>query len=120
MSLKIWLPRAAIFAVCAVVTSVFFINLCSVIYACGCTSLWAGAAAHCNVHAASGKHCPWCKIGEMGQYGVYGSMLAAQALVSFWPIAWTWPQRFVITLLAFPGVGLVLGLVLGIRQGYWS
>lgn len=115
-----WIGRAAVLAVCAAVTTVFFINFCSLLYGCGCTFLWSGAAAHCNIHAATGRHCPWCVAGEATQRGIYLSMVATQALIVFWPLPWGWGRRLVLGLLAFPAVGTVIGLVMGLVQGYWN
>jgi hypothetical protein len=118
--LKACATRTVIFAVCAVVTCVFFINLCNAIYRCGCGSLWAGADAHCNVHNPTGKHCPWCAIGGVGQKAILAGMLLPQAALSFWPAAWSWPMRLILTLAAFPAAGGVLGLIAGWMRGYWN
>lgn len=112
--------RIAVFVLAASVTSVFFINLCGALFQCGCQSLWHGADRFCNIHAAHGRHCPWCATGVAGQALVYGSMLAAQGLASFGP----WPRkllaRLVVALSAFPATGLVLALLLGWFTQYWN
>jgi hypothetical protein len=42
--------------------------------------MWMGAAAHCNVHAAMGPHCPWCEHSGLGAAGMVLT-LVAQALL---------------------------------------
>lgn len=112
--------RALVFAAAAVVTSVFFINLCAAIFACGCQPLWGAADRYCNVHAAHGRHCPWCATGTAGQAVVYGSMLGAQGILVFG----RWPRRLaakaVAALAAFPVVGIVLGILFGWITEYWA
>ena len=51
------------------VTSVFTDPLCGALFRCGCVTLWGGAADHCNIHAAAGPHCPWCKSSALGAMG---------------------------------------------------
>ena len=63
MTMLRW-PNALVFVAAAAVTSVFFINLCAAIFGCGCVSLWSGADAHCNIHLAGSRHCPWCLHGQ--------------------------------------------------------
>lgn len=110
--------RAVIFLAGATVTCIFFINFCSAIFNCGCTWLWAGAGDHCNVHTGP-KHCPWCTMGQSGQYGLLAGMLLPQAWVSFYS-GWSFVPRLAGTLLAFPGAGLVFALIAGLWQGYWN
>lgn len=112
--------RALVFAATALMTSVFFINLCATIFQCGCQSLWGEADRSCNVHAAHGRHCPWCAAGVAGQAMVYGSMLGAQALLVFG----RWPRglaaKAVTAVASFPAVGIVLGILFGWIAEYWT
>ena len=110
---------AAIFLAAAAVTSVFFIDMCGLIYACGCRPLWAGAATHCNIHDPLSRHCPWCSIGAAGAGAIYAAIVAAQAAVVFLP--WRAPAagRFAAALLMFPAAAGVLGLIAGVAMGYW-
>jgi hypothetical protein len=118
------LRRAGVFAISAFVTCAFIINLCALVYGCGCHSWWNGAADSCNIHDEGAHHCPWCSIGTVGFYSVEAGILAVQALLSFGP----WPRgiscnmalRLLASLAAFPITGLVIGIVLGVRSGYWS
>jgi hypothetical protein len=116
---KPWLAKAMIFGGAAVVTSVFFINFCALVYQCGCESLWAGAADSCNIHDAGSRHCPWCSIGTAGTGAVWAAIVGAQAAVVFlWPgIAWL--PRTLLALLAFPLIGGILAVGMGLAKGYW-
>jgi hypothetical protein len=60
------------------VTGLSFYPLCGAFFRCGCASLGAGAADHCNVHAREGPHCPWCDRPALGAVGL-GVTLAGQA-----------------------------------------
>jgi hypothetical protein len=113
------ISRAAILAIAVAFTCVFFINFCDLVYGCGCTWLWAGAADHCNIHTGP-KHCPWCAIGEAGQFIVWLSIVIPQAVVSFWPSAWGWHLRLALALCAFPAFGSIAALVVGLWKGYWG
>ena len=111
--------RVIVFLAAAVFTSVFFINLCATIFQCGCQSLWGAADRFCNIHAAHGRHCPWCSFGNAGHMFVFGSMLVAQAAVSFGPWLRAPLIRLVVALAAFPVAGIVLALLLGWITQYW-
>ncbi|HUQ96007.1 MAG TPA: hypothetical protein VM120_30295 [Bryobacteraceae bacterium] len=110
--------RAAICLAALAVTCVFFINFCNLVYQCGCVSLWAGADKHCNIHHGP-KHCPWCSSRLTG-YLVWITMAVSQTLVSFWPAPWRWPARLFWATAAFPLVGVILALPIGLYQGYWN
>jgi hypothetical protein len=112
--------RAAIFLVSAAVTSIFFIQFCATVFQCGCQAIWSTGAQFCNIHSAHGKHCPWCVYGTTGYSIVYGTMLVAQAAISFWPAAWAWAPRLAMALVAFPTVGAVLAVAMGLMTGYWN
>ena len=114
------LAGVAIFAAAATVTSVFFIDFCNWIYACGCRSLWAGAAAHCNIHIAGAKHCPFCSIGTNGYAAVFLAIIVPQGFFSFRPARWAWYARFAAALGAFPLIGSAIALPLGWAKGYWN
>ena len=99
-------------------TAAFSINWCDMIYQCGCTFYWAGAAAQCNIHQAGVQHCPWC---ENPTYGgvAFGFTLAVQALVAFWP-GQAYLRALLFTLLASPLAAAAAGVAIGIHAGYWS
>jgi len=112
------LTAAAIFAVSATLTNVFYINFCNFVFQCGCKSLWAGAAMACNIHAAHGRHCPWCAHEKAG-YAVLALMLLPQILISLQSSRSPW-IRLAAAIVAFPAVGGVAALALGLWDGYWS
>ncbi len=109
-----------IFFVSAVLTSAFIIDFCGLVYGCGCESWWKAGSQHCNIHNASGKHCPWCTHSGSG-FMVGGIFIfGAQGWLSFRPRSWSWPKRLAAAILAFPVVGTIAAIVIGIVQGYWN
>jgi hypothetical protein len=117
-------PRAILnwllFLLPPAVSVLFIINLCGLIYSCGCQSWWSGAAAHCNIHNLAGRHCPWCSHGTVGFNTVLGSVLVPQVVLSFYPIRVDWRLRLLGAFLVFPLIGLLEALALGWSDGYWS
>lgn len=73
-----FLTGALSLVIVATLTGVLTYPLCGALFRCGCVSVWAGAADHCNVHAAAGPHCPWCESAALGAMG-FVLMVAAQA-----------------------------------------
>lgn len=57
-----------------------YMPFCALVHRCGCSWPWAGADAHCNVHQASGPHCPWCEHQALGAAAGLG-ILGGQSLV---------------------------------------
>ena len=112
------LGRLTPFAVSFPVTCAFFINLCAWMFSCGCHSLWAGADAMCNIHAAAGRHCPWCSHGTTGYVVAMVVMSAPQLAVSqFAP--WRWTLRTAAAVALFPLAGVLFALLSGWYDGYW-
>ena len=111
--------RAAIFGVSVVVTCVFFINLCAVMFRCGCRSAWAGGGTHCNIHTAGVRHCPWCSYGVPGEAAAFFAIVAAQLAVALWPGHCDWRLRLLLTVAAFPAAGALVAAAYGILSGYW-
>jgi hypothetical protein len=112
--------KSAIFVVAAAITSVWFINFCAAVFGCGCHSLWAGAAQHCNVHNDLPPHCPWCVQGGVYGLGAYIAMVLAQAAVVFWPGGLSLTIRALAAVLAFPVVGAFMAVLAGWYTGYWA
>jgi hypothetical protein len=110
-----WSP----FDLALVADCVFFINICSVIFKCGCVSLWAGADMACNIHMAHGKHCPFCAHGWQGQAIVMAAIIVPQVFVTL-KAAWSWPVRLLAMLAIFPAAEGISALILGLWDGYWS
>lgn len=112
--------RFGIFLVSATVTCTFIINLCALVYRCGCRSFWAGAADACNIHRAHEHHCPWCSIGTEGFAAVALSIVAVQAAISFSSHRWGNMARLFASLAAFPVAGSAIAVFLGWSHGYWK
>jgi len=110
-----WSPFILSFAV----DCLFFINLCSWIFKCGCHSLWAGADMACNVHMAHARHCPFCAHAWPGQAVVMIAIAAPQLLISL-RAPWAWIARALAALAMFPIVEGLAALILGSSGGYWS
>ncbi len=120
MSQLPWRSAIPVFLAAAAVTSVFLINLCDLIYDCGCRSWWAGAVDHCNIHDPQSRHCPWCSVGEAGFAAIWLGVVAPQAFLSLFPRRWKWPLRLFAALAAFPAAGVLIGLGMGWAMGYWE
>jgi hypothetical protein len=113
------LAKTAIFVGAAAITSVWFINFCAFVFSCGCHSLWAGAAEHCNIHNALPPHCPWCVQDGLYGLGAYSAMVLAQAAVVFWPGGLGLAIRALGAVVAFPLVGAFMAVLAGWYTGYW-
>ncbi len=114
-----WGARVGAFAVTGAVALLFMIDLCDLIYACGCLSLWNGAAAACNIHDPSSRHCPWCVAGAWAALPVLG-VLGSQAAITLRAGEAGFLKRTAWGLLAFPVVGSLAGLLFGWAYGYWA
>jgi hypothetical protein len=73
--------RAALlaFLLVAGTTGVLLYPLCAILHRCGCVGPWSGGAALCNVHQASGPHCPWCEYPAVGALATLG-LVALQGI----------------------------------------
>jgi hypothetical protein len=120
MTLRRVFESAAIFAAASGITFTFFLNFCNWVYRCGCQSLWAGAAEHCNMHHATGRHCPFCVHGTSAYYFVLAWILIPQFILSWCPIHWGWVFRLMAALLLFPVTGLLAAASFGWWDGYWA
>ena len=114
------LPNAITFAGAAAFTSLFVVDFCAAIFGCGCLPLWSGADAHCNIHQAGTRHCPWCAQGLAASAVPWALIVAVQAAISFWPRPIPAAVRAVSALAAFPVAGGVLALAYGIAAEYWK
>lgn len=110
-----WSP----FVLALAVDCVFFINLCMLIFKCGCHSLWDGADMACNIHMANMKHCPFCAHGKPGQAVVMLAIIAPQLWVAL-RAPWTWLVRLLASLAIFPVMEGISALVLGSWDRYWT
>jgi hypothetical protein len=110
--------RAAIAVGGLAFTSLFFIDLCNFVFACGCASLWSGADAHCNVHAAAGIHCPVCTLGAIGYAVTFGAIALPQIATALLLKRGPWCVRLGIVILLFPLIGSAVMTVVGRMAGY--
>lgn len=102
------------------VSSIFFIDVCGLVFACGCRSLWAGAATACNIHHGSGPHCPWCAHPLAAGAVAFLAMVAVQAGIVLGPGRSGATLRFALALLSFPATAGLVGAVQGFLWDYWS
>ena len=100
------------------VTYVFFIQYCDLLFDCGCRALWAGRAAHCNIHNPSPPHCPWCVDGGILGQWTHAGIVVAQAALALWPGRFG-KLRAASVFLAFPVVGGLGGLIAAMTTDYW-
>jgi len=105
--------KIGIFALAFAVTSLWFINLCDLVYGCGCVSWWNGAAAHCNIQQPGPPDCPWCQHGGAAGYASYGLIGLAQGWTAFTSRINGLARRLLAALLAFPLVGGAAALAFG-------
>lgn len=112
------LAKTLLFSGAAGFSGVFFINWCHMVYQCGCTFIWAGYADHCNIHNPAPPHCPWCAHADLATIA-FVSVIATQALVSFWPGPLKLP-RVAAAFGASPMTAAFTGWLIGIYVGYWS
>lgn len=110
--------RVLILGSLAAVAAAFFLDLCHLIYDCGCVAWWNGGAALCNIQTAGPPDCPFCARPNVAYGALYGTFLV-QAVVVFAPGALGAGSRMLLGLLAFPLVVGAVGVVLGIQAGYW-
>ena len=112
--------RLAVLFGVAALSGLFLVNLCDLVFACGCHSWWAGAAQHCNIHAPDPPHCPWCAAGWWGLVAPLGAIVAVQASVLLWRGSASLLARALLALAAFPAVGTTVAVAWGMVTGYWS
>ena len=114
------MSRLTVFLISAGLTGATLIDFCNAVYACGCQSFWAASGAHCNIHNATGKHCPFCTHGGAGFVFAGLLIFGAQAWIAFRAPGWTPWQRLAGALAAYPAMGGIGAAIAGWLQGYWS
>ncbi len=77
------------------------------------------ADAHCNIHLAGSRHCPWCVHGRAASAIPWMFIVGAQAAISFWPGPMHAGVRLASAMAAFPVVGAVIAVAYGFSMGYW-
>lgn len=111
------MPGWLIWILSASATGLFIIDFCNLIYRCGCRSWWAGAAAACNVHQHAGHRCPFCAYGLEPFLALALLIVSVQAWLSF--RGGPWPAKLLLALAAFPVIGTLEAIALGLFSGYW-
>ncbi|MGH9719414.1 MAG: hypothetical protein ACRD8O_04330 [Bryobacteraceae bacterium] len=111
------IKKTFIFAIAAAISGAFFINFCALVFQCGCHSIWNGGAVACNIHNATGRHCPWCIHGSIP---ALIAIILPQLAISFWPSSWGFVTRLAAAIAAFPVFGGVAALAYGLWWGYWK
>jgi hypothetical protein len=101
-------------------SSLFLLDVCGLVFGCGCRSLWSGAAAACNIHHASPPHCPWCAHPGAGGAVAVAAIAAVQAWILFRRGRPGLPLRFALALLSFPLTSGLVGTIQGFLWDYWS
>ena len=109
-----------LFLIPPVLSGAFIINLCALVYRCGCRSWWSGAAVHCNIHAAGMRHCPLCSHGAALFYSMTVVIAVPQIVLAFRPAKVDWRLRLLLAAAAFPIIGLIAMVILGIADRYWT
>ena len=112
--------RWAIFVVGLGATSVLFLDLCDLIFACGCEAFWLTAAEHCNIQTAGRPDCPWCATGLWGSVVPIGAVAGAQAMAALPSGTGSAARRLTLVTAALPIVGGLVGVVFGLVLGYWA
>jgi hypothetical protein len=107
--------KAFAFAVVLAISGLFFIDVCALVFGCGCRSLWAGAAIACNVHNPAPPHCPWCAHLPAGAVAFLAPALV-QGFLLMGPGRAGVAVRFMLALAAFPVIAAVVG---GIQSLLW-
>ena len=103
--------RGWILLLAAGVSLLFIVNLCDALFQCGCRSWWNGGARYCNIHQPDTPYCPWCSFGWWGFVVPIGTIFLAQTGIAFAPGKLSWRNRLLLSLLSFPVVGALVGLV---------
>jgi hypothetical protein len=94
------------------------LNLCDWIFRCGCHSWWTGAAAHCNIHMAHHRHCPWCTLPGNTFWMILGLIAAAQVWGGI-KAAGPTTQSLLASLVIGFTLTMFFGLAAGMFSGYW-
>lgn len=94
-------------------------NVCAVLFSCGCRSWWTGAAAACNIHRAGVRHCPWCTLEPGLFWSLFAGFVAAQGIAVFALRRRAWWMQLGGAGAAYLASAAASALVLGIWSGYW-
>jgi hypothetical protein len=114
-----WLSLSA-FALSAGIAYATLLNVCGLLFQCGCRSWWTGAAAHCNIHQAHLKHCPWCTLAPEYFWGLFGAFVLAEGVAVFALRRRAFGWQLSGALGAYLASAAASALVLGFSQHYWD
>ncbi len=98
-------------------TAGLFLNVCDLLYDCGCTWAWAGGVAPCNIHQSEGPHCPWCAHGAAGS-GLVFSLTALAEISAARGAARSTLSRLAASLIAGAVTLVALGLLFAWNDRY--
>jgi hypothetical protein len=111
--------KALALAAAIAISAVLFIDVCGLVFGCGCRSLWAGASIACNIHHAQGPHCPWCAHPMAAGAVAFAAMALVQGWILLGPGRAGIPLRLALALLSFPVIAGVVGILQGVLWDYW-
>ena len=112
---RLALPIGGLFAIATA------LRMCALLFGCGCTWAWSGAADHCNIHTPGVPHCPFCIMGSAGLLYVVLPVVLLQggALYlsrrRFGRRLWTSLGAVVV---AYAGGTVMTGLLVGLAYHY--
>ena len=111
--------RMLVLAAMVAFAATFFLNVCHLIFDCGCVSLWNGGAQFCNIQTAGPPDCPFCAQPDIAYGALYATFLVQGAAV-FVPGSLSLGLRTILGFALFPLVVGGTGIVLGLQVGYWN
>lgn len=114
------IARHAAFGLSLGVTAVLFVNLCAMVFGCGCRSLWNGIASACNIHAVDLPHCPWSEHPLLGGGVAFAATVVVQWAVCHLPERVGFARRLALGVLAFPLTSGVVAWIQGRLWSYWT
>ena len=100
-------------------TGLVYLDLCDLIFDCGCRAIWAGGAAACNIQMAGHPDCPWCSYGFWGGALPFLTIVGVQGIVTLRPGRAGAGLRLLMALAALAVVGGLAGVAFGLASGYW-
>lgn len=94
-------------------TLFLFIDVCALVYQCGCANWLAGGLAKCNIHMNYGHKCPFCQLSGGKAEALEGLVIVAQGVL-------VRRRQWAAAVLAFPVLAALEMAVLGWYVGYWG
>ena len=94
-----------------------FLPICDLHFDCGCVSLWAGAADHCDIHVPGPPDCPWCHHPWMGYAAMLIATMAGLGGIVLSRKSTRWLVPMIAGLLGFHAALVLLGLLTSLMRG---